>query len=150
MVNKWNRIKKDFLKELITIYLKGSKELKDKSIEIYCPIKSKRIYVDYYIPENVVKELNPFGGSFTRLFYSGPTFGNYFEINKDPFPDSAPIVVPLFEIDASSSFAVIDPWGCCDKEGYYWVRSMDTIDLIEELKNRKEHFLTSDLCTDPA
>lgn len=148
MVNKWNRIKQDFLKELIVLYLKGSEELKNKSLEIYCPNENKRIYIDFYVNPVIKSEINPFS-EIARSFYSGPIYGTYFEINKTPFP-MLPMVVPIFDIDASSSFSIIDSFGCKDEKGYYWVRSMDTEDLIKELKNKEKYFLTSDLCTETA
>jgi hypothetical protein len=129
MIYKWNILKKEFAKELITLYLSGAKELKNKSLEIFNPKDEDRVIIDLYIPEENKVSISPMGSMFENLF-SGilETKGSIFEIQGKTCT-----ILPI--IEDSKNNPLWDKIKSLEiEDGKYKIRSIDTEDLIKDLE----------------
>lgn len=138
MIYKWNILNKEFAKELITLYLSGCKEMANKSLEIYNPRKNGyRLYIDINIPEDVKSETCPTSFMLETLFSSMlKTRGTIVEIDK---VDMFNTVLPIIEHDYEPLWEKLKFFEL--PEGKFKIRSLDTEDLINELKNKEKDFL---------
>lgn len=130
MIYKWNILKKEFAKEIITLYLSGAKEMKNKSLEIFNPKDEERVFIDLYVPDEK-KQSASLVGSFFETLFSGvlETKGSIIEIHEKicsiyPIIDDNDKDNPLW--DKLKEYEV-------DKN-IYKIRSIDTEDLIKDLE----------------
>lgn len=130
MIYKWNILKKEFAKEIITLYLSGAKEMKNKSLEIFNPKDEERVFIDLYVPDEK-KQSASLVGSFFETLFSGvlETKGSIIEIHEKicsiyPIIDDNDKDNPLW--DKIKEYEV-------DKN-IYKIRSIDTEDLIKDLE----------------
>lgn len=138
MIYKWNILKKDFAKEIISLYLTGCEEMKNKSLEIFDPRdQNRRMYIDLYISEKDKIECCP-GSTFLSTLFSGiiEMSGSIIEIDKD---DMLNLVMPIPKNDLVPLWDKLKYFEI--EKGILKIRSIDTKDLIEELKNKEKDFL---------
>lgn len=133
MIYKWNILKKEFAKEIITLYLSGAKEMKNKSLEIYNPKEEERVYIDLYVPEDKKQSVAPIGSFLENLFSSviPETKGTIIEIHKEKMCTVYPIIN-----DNSKDNPLWDKLEEYEIDGnIYKIRSVDTEDLIKDLES---------------
>lgn len=138
MIYKWNILKNEFAKELITLYLSGCKEMANKSLEIYNPRKNGyRLYIDINIPDDVKAKTCPTSFMLDTLFSSMlETCGTLVEIDK---VDMFNTVLPIIKHDYEPLWDKLKFLELPD--GKFKIRSLDTEDLIKELENKEKDFL---------
>lgn len=131
MIYKWNILKKEFAKEIITLYLSGAKEMKNKSLEVFNPKNEERVFIDMYIPEDKKQSISPMG-SFLETFFSGvlETNGSIFEIHEKICS-----IYPILN-DNDKDNPLWEKLSEYEMEGnIYKIRSIDTEDLIKDLES---------------
>ena len=129
MIYKWNILKKEFAKEIITLYLSGAKEMKNKSLEIFNPKNEERVFIDLYVPEEKKQSVS-LGGSFLESLFSNvlETNGSIIEV-YEKVCSVYPIISdekdnPLW--DKLKEYEI--------EKDIYKIRSVDTEDLIKDLE----------------
>ena len=129
MIYKWNILKKEFAKEIITLYLSGAKEMKNKSLEIFNPKNEERVFIDLYVPEEKKQSVS-FVGSFLETLFSNvlETNGSIIEVYEKVCS-----VYPIINDEKDNPL-----WDKLKEyeieKDIYKIRSVDTEDLIKDLE----------------
>ena len=129
MIYKWNILKKEFAKEIITLYLSGAKEMKNKSLEIFNPKDEERVFIDLYVPDEK-KQSASLVGSFFETLFSGvlETKGSIIEIHEK----------------ICSIYPIIDD---NDKDNPLWdkIKEYEAAEIIREQESSNEDLDEEDL-----
>lgn len=129
MIYKWNILKKEFAKEIITLYLSGAKEMKNKSLEIFNPKNEERVFIDLYVPEEKKQSVS-LVGSFLETLFSNvlETNGSIIEVYEKVCS-----VYPIINDEKDNPL-----WDKLKEyeieKDIYKIRSVDTEDLIKDLE----------------
>jgi hypothetical protein len=129
MIYKWNILKKEFAKEIITLYLSGAKEMKNKSLEIFNPKNEERVFIDLYVPEEKKQSVS-LVGSFLETLFSNvlETNGSIIEVYEKVCS-----VYPIINDEKDNPL-----WDKLKEyeieKDIYKIRSVDTKDLIKDLE----------------
>ena len=129
MIYKWNILKKEFAKEIITLYLSGAKEMKNKSLEIFNPKNEERVFIDLYVPEEKKQSVS-LVGSFLETLFSNvlETNGSIIEVYEKVCS-----VYPIINDEKDNPL-----WDKLKEyeieKDIYKIRSVDTEDLVKDLE----------------
>lgn len=129
MIYKWNILKKEFAREIITLYLSGAKEMKNKSLEIFNPKNEERVFIDLYVPEEKKQSVS-LVGSFLETLFSNvlETNGSIIEVYEKVCS-----VYPIINDEKDNPL-----WDKLKEyeieKDIYKIRSVDTEDLIKDLE----------------